>query len=47
MHGRTASAAFEANDPEPTIRGQFCRDAQRGIPHNDVVGSDPWIERTT
>jgi hypothetical protein len=29
------------------VRGQFCRDAQHGIPYNDVVGCNPWIESST
>jgi hypothetical protein len=41
------SAFSHSQDPELTICGQFCCDAQRGIPYNDVVGCDPWIEGTS
>ena len=32
VHGRTASAAFDANDPELPISGQICCDAHAHIP---------------
>ena len=38
MHVRTASAAFEANDPNRALADQFCCAAQRSFPSNDVVG---------
>jgi hypothetical protein len=40
VHGRTASAAFDANDPLRKSGGQKCCNAQHGF-FDDVVGYDP------
>ena len=39
MHGRTASTAFDANDPSRKSSDLLLCDAQRGIFYGDVVGS--------
>jgi hypothetical protein len=45
VHGRTASAASEAYDPQRSSALKFCCGAQRDTPLPDVVRCDPRIER--
>jgi hypothetical protein len=46
---RTAVWIGDARDTRPNsdIGNEFCCDAQRGTPYNDVVGCDPRTERST